>query len=241
MLVDNKFIFVSLPRSASTSFYISCLKKGISVEHYDNVIGLGQVNIDIFEHDNETIADNIMHAHERLTSLEKKFGNHYEIISVKRNRHERFLSLWKHVIDETYRIGEYDTFDRFIKLNVDDILFYKSEDLIYNNKKIDIIKKIACNSNYKNIHPQLAAMINILISPTSDYHNNDNRIKWFDFNKLNELEVWVSDKLNIDFKLEQSNSSKHFDSNIKLNDSFINKYNLIYDIYDLPKKNKTLI
>ena len=50
-----------------------------------------QVNIDIFEHDNETIADNIMHAHERLTSLEKKFGNHYEIISVKRNRHERFF------------------------------------------------------------------------------------------------------------------------------------------------------
>ena len=64
MLVDNKFIFVSLPRSASTSFYISCLKNEISVEHYDNVIGLGQVNIDIFEHDNETIADNIMHAHE---------------------------------------------------------------------------------------------------------------------------------------------------------------------------------
>jgi len=26
-----------------------------------------------------------------------------------------------------------------------------------------------------------------------------------------------------------------------LNDEFINKYNLIYDIYDLPKKNKTLI
>jgi hypothetical protein len=84
-------------------------------------------------------------------------------------------------------------------------------------------------------------MINILISPTSDYHNNDNRIKWFDFNKLNELEVWVSNKLSIDFKLEQSNSSRHFDSNIKLNDEFINKYNLIYDIYDLPKTNKTLI
>jgi len=241
MLVDNKFLFVNLPRSASTSFLISCLKQGVSVEHYNNLIGLGHVSIDILKQENEIIADNIVHVHEKLTDLENKFGFHHEIISVRRDRHERFLSLWKHVIDETYRLGEYATFKIFEKINVDDLLFYKSQDLISTDSKIDVIKKITCNKNYKQIHPQLVKMLLILISPTSEYHNNDIRIKWFDFNKLNELEYWVSDKLGINFKLEQSNSSKHFDSNIKLNEEFINKYNMIYDVYDLPKYNKKII
>lgn len=240
MLVDNKFIFVSLPRSASTSFYITCLKMGIPVQHFDNVIGLDSVKIDL-SLDNEFIADNIMHAHERLPSLEKKFGNHYDIISVKRDRYERFISLWQHVLDETYRIGETEIFERFKKLTATDILFYKSSDLISSKDKVSIIKKIVGIDKYKNIHPQIATMVNILISPISDYHNNDPRIIWFDFNKLYELEEWVSDKLKIDFKLQKSNSSKHFESDLKMDEIFISKYNSIYDSFELPKKNKTLI
>jgi hypothetical protein len=55
MLVDNKFIFVSLPRSASTSFYITCLKKGIKIEHYDTIIGLNKIEVDTSD-DNEYIS-----------------------------------------------------------------------------------------------------------------------------------------------------------------------------------------
>jgi hypothetical protein len=240
MLVDNKFIFLSLPRSASTSFYITCLKKGIKVQHYNTIVGLDKVEIDI-SNDNEYIADNLMHAHERLTSLEKKFGSGYDIISVKRDKYERFISLWKHVIDETYRLGEYDTFDRFSKFDVNDILFYNSEDLVNMKDKVNIIKKIVKADRFEDIHPHVLTMVNILITPTSQYHNNDQRVKWFDFNKLDELEVWVSNKLGVDFKLEYSNSSKHFDCNLKLDEIFITKYNNIYDIYDIPKINKTLI
>jgi hypothetical protein len=240
MLVDNKFIFVSLPRSASTSFYITCLKKGIKIEHYDTIIGLNKIELDV-SHDNEYIADNIQHAHERLTSLEKKFGNQYDVISVRRDRHERFLSLWKHVIDETHRMGDYDTFERFTQLEVNDILFYNSENLVNIKDKVNIIKRIVGNKKFKDIHPQISAMVNILITPSSQYHNNDPRIKWFDFKKLNELEEWVSNKLEIEFKLEQSNSSKHFNSKLSLDETFIRKYNQIYDIYDIPKVVKTLI
>ena len=240
MLVDNKFIFLSLPRSASTSFYITCLKRGIKIEHYDTLIGLNKIEVDVSD-DNEYIADNIYHAHERLTSLEKKFGNQYDVISVKRDRHERFLSLWKHVIDETHRIGEHDIFERFTQLDVNDILFYNSENLVNIKDKINIIKRIVDNKKFKDIHPQIVTMVNILITPVSQYHNNDPRIKWFDFKKLNELEEWVSNKLGIEFKLEQSNSSKHFDSKLKLDNTFIKKYNEIYDIYDIPKVVKTLI
>ena len=33
MLVGDKFIYINLPRCASTSFVISCIKRGISINH----------------------------------------------------------------------------------------------------------------------------------------------------------------------------------------------------------------
>jgi len=84
-------------------------------------------------------------------------------------------------------------------------------------------------------------MLGIIISPLSFYHNHNLKIKWFDFNKLYELEEWVSNKLGKSFKLEQSNSSKHIECNLSLNSEFISRYNSIYDYYDLPKTTKTIL
>jgi hypothetical protein len=58
---------------------------------------------------------------------------------------------------------------------------------------------------------------------------------------MDKLEDWVSDILGKPFKLESVNSSKHMECKIELNEDFIKKYNTIYDFYDLPKINKTLI
>jgi hypothetical protein len=33
MLIDNKFIYLSLPRCASTAFYYTCILNDIKVEH----------------------------------------------------------------------------------------------------------------------------------------------------------------------------------------------------------------
>jgi hypothetical protein len=63
------------------------------------------------------------------------------------------------------------------------------------------------------------------------YHNFDPSIIWFDFSELHKLEEWVSNKLNIDFKLEKINSSKKYKLNFKLDDKFIETYNSIYDLY----------
>ena len=35
MLVDNKFIYISLPRCASTSFMVSCIKSNIQINYAD--------------------------------------------------------------------------------------------------------------------------------------------------------------------------------------------------------------
>ena len=60
-------------------------------------------------------------------------------------------------------------------------------------------------------------IIYILITPISEYHNHDPNIIWFDFDKLYELEEWVSNKLGKSFKLEKSNSSNHFKCQLLLN------------------------
>lgn len=242
MLVDNKFIYLSLPRCASTSFYITCLKNNLSIYHYnEDLISKGNTNLDLTL-DNESIADGIVHAHEKITNLKLKFGNDYDVISVKRNRHERFISLWKHVIDLiSFRFPKH-VVDIFKNIKVDDLLFYKKNDLLSDNTKVEILDTFFKNNGLTEYSDwYMKTMIYILINPTSYWHNNDPNIIWFDFDKMNELEEWVSHKLAKPFKLEKSNGSQHFDCNIELNQKFIDIYDSIYDFYDLPKKVKTLL
>lgn len=240
MLVENKFIYISLPRCASTSFAISCAKNRLNVKTLMNEHEIGYNNIDITL-DNEMIADSFRHMHEPIHQLESKFGNNYEIISVKRNRYERFLSLWYHIIDEEKRTGFKENYNKFINMNENDIFFdIKPSDVLYESIEeyaahfIMKHKLIECDGYLTN-------MISLLFLPCSAWHQHHKKIIWFDIDKLYELEEWVSNKLNINFKLEKINSSKHFTGNLKMTDNFIKKYNLIYDRFDLTKKNKTLL
>lgn len=242
MLVENKFIYLSLPRCASTSFYITCLKKNLNTIHYEEA-GFSKRNTKLdLTLDNEMIADKIIHAHEKITDLREKFGYQYEIVSIKRNRYERFISLWKHVIDlanDNYP----SNFTNVLKsLKIENIFFYKKEDLLSEASKANLLNKFFKDNGLREYQDSyMMTMIYILINPTSHFHNNDPHIIWFDFDKINEFEKWVSNKLEIDFVLEKSNGSQHFDCNVKLDDNFINLYDSIYDYYDLPKQIKTLL
>ena len=93
----------------------------------------------------------------------------------------------------------------------------------------------------KNTKAYAVNMIDILLTPISCWTNNNQNIIWFEFDKLNKLEEWVSTTLEKPFILHSVNSSKHIDSKITLNDDFIRKYDSIYDYYDLPKLTKTII
>ena len=242
MLVDNKFISLSLPRCASTSFYITCLRNYISVEHYDETFyktWSGNIDMNL---SNEELADTIVHGHEKLADLYKKFGYGYDIIGVRRNRHDRFISLWKHVVDLSNSANSPLLNVRLENLKLDDILFYTKDDLISEQSRVDVIREFVNRNGIKPyMNDTVRIMLYILFTPISEYHNHDPNIIWFDFDKLYELEEWVSNKLGKPFKLEKSNSSNHFKCQLSLNDEFINRYNSIYDYYDLPKIEKSLI
>jgi hypothetical protein len=233
MLVDNKFYFISIPRCASTSFLLNCLKKEIPVKHGNSNTDklVAQSYERIKNSNNETLIDTLYHPHEKLDYLEYKLGDVYEIISIKRDRYERFISLWKHVLDELYRVKEFDVYNKFTKLEAHELFYFSHTDL---DKEIvtPFIYEMVKRYDLKYRSRYVTIMMEILFRPASHWHNHDSRIKWFDIKELYKLEQWVSEKLNMDFKLEQTNSSQHFDCSLKLDDSFIENYNKIYNYYD---------
>lgn len=264
MLVENKFIFISIPRCASTAFYYSCLLQNINVSHLFNAWKNHNMNIDFKSINKKEIMNYIAHGHEPINEQIIKYGKDLPIISVKRDRHQRFYSLFKHVLFDLKRIGEYEVYDHFIKMNVDELFFFTSKDLITQSSRYDIIndyllknklidKKAILTEEYKmkdnflftrNSENKINYLVNIfdiLLTPISFYHNHMKNITWFNFGDFGEMELWISDMIGKPFKMESANSSNYMECEIKMDDLFISRYNDIFDYYDLPKKQTTLL
>jgi hypothetical protein len=235
MLIDKKFIFINLPRCASTSFHISCINSEFNVEYFTNRKTLNKV-----KKFNET---DIVHVHEPVNRLIKKFGDKYPIISVKRDKYERFLSMWKHVISEAEKCGEKNTVNLFTKLKISDILYYKSDDLITAKNRhefiIGFLNRVGIN--HEMVDLRVLTMLNVLIKPTSDYHQNNPKIIWFDFNNLDQMEAWVRNITNKEFELLNLNSSRFIETEIIIDEEFKKLYNNIYEVFEVKKELKTLI
>jgi hypothetical protein len=262
MLVENKFIYIALPRSASTSFYYSCLINNIDVNHLNENYYKNNSKIDFTKIKTDEIMNFIEHGHETLYDLKNKFGNSLPVIAVKRNKYDRFISLYKHILFDFQRIGLPHMYEHFAKLNVEDLFFFKTNEIVNKELRWEIINdyliknnlvkhRININlSNYENIKNEsdytstrwyINNVLDLLITPTSYWHMYDKEIIWFDFEKLHEMEMWVSDKIGKPFKMKKLNSSNHMECKIKLNNKFIKKYDEVYEIYENPKKKLTLI
>jgi hypothetical protein len=263
MLIDNKFIYLSLPRCASTAFYYTCILNDIKVEHTTKMWSNNNSKVDFKSIDEFDIMNHIQHGHETIIDLQNKFGIKYPTIAVKRERHERFYSLYKHTLFDFKRVGLNNFYDVFSKLSLNELFFFTKDDVLTQktrwnaisnklfelnliDKKIELSDKTALKTftdGYwkSNINEYAINVLDILITPLSFWTNNNNNIIWFEFNDFSKINEWVSDKLNKSFTLQSINSSKHINCNINLDLNFIKKYDDIYDYYDLPKSTKTLI
>jgi hypothetical protein len=241
MLVDKKFYYISLPRCGSTSFHYACLRQNIPIQTLSDEDDLQYQNININDFTNEEISAKYKHRHERLIELQEKFGDEYPIIAVKRDRHETFISLWKHIIDQVRLIYEPELYEKFSKFTIDDIFFFEPSSLIIDYSEMEKLAAEFLKRNNIEWKWYLSNMMIILYTPKSLWHGNNKNIIWFDFDKLNEMEEWISLKLERPFKLENFNTSKHIESNIKLDNYFKNRYNSIYDIHDIRKSKQTLV
>jgi hypothetical protein len=237
MLVDNKFIFLSIPRTASSSFHISCVRNNLEIKFAKESNNNQYYDLSL---SNEDLIESVTHPHEPIHELDMTFGGNYDIISIKRDRHQRFLSLWKFVIQRSklYGGGVY----KIVKsLTIDDILTFNPSKLNKTEIRDDINLFLIKHDLINKVDEYFRNLLFILWQPTVMWHNNNTRIIWFDFNNLNEMEEWVSNKLNKSFKLLNVNSSKGLDSNLTIYDNFIENYNKIYNTFDLHKNEKTII
>ena len=107
MLIEDKFIYVSLPRRGSTSFHYSCILHNFDIKPLQPHWEIHNSQIDFTSINECDIMNYIGHGHEPLNDLQKKFGNHYPIIAVNRDRHDAFYSLFKQIIFDLERVVFY--------------------------------------------------------------------------------------------------------------------------------------
>lgn len=234
MLVDDKFIIILIPRCATTSFVASCQKYNIPTKS-------GRSDIGGYDKIISHTTKQFTHFHDNISFLTSKFGNDYPIIAVKRNKYDSFISLWKmilHVLKEYH--NEIKLVETLSKMKVEDILFFDKNEYRLKDNKDDLCNTFFIKNNIP-YNKTLFSYLPLLYVPTSYWHNFDKRIIWFDFDKLNELEDWVSNKLNMEFKLEDINSSKEVISELKNDMHFKERFDYIYSKYEIIKENKTLI
>jgi hypothetical protein len=258
MLVDNKFIYLSLPRCASTAFHYSCLMNNIEVKTTNSMWEASNAVIDYQSIEKVDIMNHIFHGHEDINILQSKFGIDKPVIAVHREKCERFYSLYKHILSDFKRLGYLDFYDVFSKLTIDELFFFTKEDLINKktrwntisdylidlkliNERVDINLSSTTKHGEQHNNWYAVNVIDILLTPISFWTNHNPNIIWFEFDKLNELDKWVSNMIGRPFETQKVNSSKHIECDIVLNDTFIEKYNSIFDYYDLQKFKNTLI
>jgi hypothetical protein len=234
MLVDNKFIFLSIPRTASSSFHISCFRNKLDIKFAKESLNNQYYDLSL---SNEDLIKSVTHPHEPIHELDITFGSEYDIIAIKRDRHQRFLSLWKFIIQRSKIYGD-AVYEIVKSLTIEDILTFDSSKLNKTEIHAYIDLFLIKHNLISNVDVYFRNLLFILWQPTSMWHNNDTRIIWFDFDKLNEIEEWVSNKLNKSFKLLNFNTSSGIDLNIDNN--FIENYNKMYDEFDLVKNKKTI-
>ena len=236
MLVDDKFIIILIPRCATTSFMASCQRYNIPTKS-------GRSDIGGYDKLINHTTKKFTHFHDSISFLNSKFGNDYPIIAVRRNKYDWFISLWKMILNvlSVYH-NRIELVKILSKLKTDDILFFDKNEyfLTYRSATTELSQAFFVKNNIPH-SDALFEYLQLLYTPQAFYHNFDKRIIWFEFDKLDELESWVSNKLDMEFKLEDINSSKEVISALKNDKHFKEKFDYIYSKYEIVKENKTLI
>jgi hypothetical protein len=216
MLVDDKFIFISIPRCATLSFEYTCISNGLELDFNPHSLATKQLKIN---------GTPTYHSHTKYSAYKDLYGDKYPIITITRDPVDRFISGWKYVLLEVKTL-DIKLYNRLVNLTNEEFMFYflnYFKNLRFNeNKIIEFFNQFV--SDFK-LNRNLLVKIKTILVDNSFWTENSNDIIYFNFeNELPKLEQWVSEKCNIDFKMLSVNDSKKVNLTLTKNQRFIDFY-----------------
>ena len=240
MLVENKFVFVKIPKNASTSVQNSFFLHDIHVNQDEEINIINQLSIEKIK--NGQFFD-IPNYHQHISVLYSKFPKEkYKYVGIKRDSTDRFISAYKHIL---YKIkyGNYNAKVDFLKFNENDLIEYLTPVLQkigtivgINENHYQIVKDFFCDNDDEI---ENSSWLMLVKNFQSQYFWGINEMDYvFDFNNLKNFEKFISNELNIDFHLLHENSTDKVTSRIKKTDKLDE---FVYKLIDSPFLEKKLI
>lgn len=213
MVINNKIVFVAIPKNASWSVEDTCIKYGFDLT-YPNVLWENSIKFGL--------KDPERHIHSNLNHLVECFGSNFEFVCIIRDSTDRFISAWKFFIQEiTKNLPE--ECETILK-NIDNnfiISFFKNNITEFKNayvsfeSRVNLLLELLKQTNviqYYNITDEFKKRYAIhIMSFISQYQwisSSKVKVKEFQFDKLFEFENYLSEKLNTEFKLIHTNKTK---------------------------------
>jgi hypothetical protein len=213
MLVGNKFLFLKIPRTGTTSFERSCFLANIEVKYPTE---------QLLTHKRAATGNSpLRHSHESVSTIRRVFGYDYPIVAVRRDELDRFISAWKYCIKnlegvdlEAAQILKQVDNKNFIEAWIE-IIGYSAQ-LNEENKITTFVeylvgRPIPFNLNFYYIFSQT-------LRGPSIWHEDNSDILYFDFKNLRSLEKYVKETVSNSFELIISNHTKLQKANLEPTD-----------------------
>ena len=213
MVINDKLVFIPIPKNASWSMEDTCVEYGLDLKYsskiWENYVKLDDTKIE-------------KHLHSTINDLLERFGTNFNYICIIRDSTDRFISAWRYFIEAmTNSIN--DTLGEKIKNVGNEFVmnFIKENHMEFCNAYsslesrqsllIKLVDKLGISKEYnidKGFVDRYCVHIFSFVSQYQWITNDKVTVKQFDFNNLKELEDFISKKLNMNFKLIHKNKTK---------------------------------
>jgi hypothetical protein len=238
LLINNDFIWLSIPRNASHSIEDSLLNSNLNIKLCEGY----------FQHKKYTNNSEIQltrHLHFQLETCIKEFG-HKDTICIERDYASRWVSgliqLFKELADfgVTFRTKLEDVDNEFI-YNLFDENTIKSINTCQEENLIEFIQKLIKNGT-ENIIIEKFRFLWIVLVSQNYWKSNKPCTYEFNINELDKFKMFIKDRYDVDIiipKLNTTINSKFNKNKIILDDKL---RNWIWDNFEKPfiKSNKLI-
>lgn len=244
MIINDKVVFIPIPKNASWSVEDTCIQYGLDLK-YPNKLWENSINLET--------KDPQKHMHTTINNIIDYFGVNFEFVCIVRNSTDRFISAWKYFVGAMVNEVNNELGEKIKNVGNDFLInFFKENYLTFHNvynsleTRKTLLKKLVdelgISKEYQIDDEFLKRYSMHIFTFVSQYQwiqNDKVKVIEFNFDNMNEFEEYISKKFDINFKLIHRNQNKlDWCAVTKTPEliEFVEKY-----IDGALKKNKTII